>query len=251
MTYDEPYWLGRASEEQQRLIKQHYIWTKNIGYLLPPSIPPTLPPTAKIADIGTGTGIWLSELSKASPPTYTFSGYDISPDQFLPSSTLPSNVTLTHGDFKKPFPTHLHGTYDVVNIRLVIISMGPGIWESTLRHVLALLKPGGAIVWTEGDFFVARGFRGAELASTPGHALTRAQEQLNATLTKRFGYNWPPKGWKALFEDAGLVRVEEDVVSTDRLGFYGDWGWCGVWGVGEYGEGRCWGGGGEEEGGRG
>jgi len=26
--HDEPYWLGRASEEQKRLIKQHGIWTK-------------------------------------------------------------------------------------------------------------------------------------------------------------------------------------------------------------------------------
>jgi hypothetical protein len=25
---DEPYWLGRASAEQQRLAKQHFIWTK-------------------------------------------------------------------------------------------------------------------------------------------------------------------------------------------------------------------------------
>jgi hypothetical protein len=24
---DEPYWLGRASEEQKRLLKQHGIWT--------------------------------------------------------------------------------------------------------------------------------------------------------------------------------------------------------------------------------
>jgi hypothetical protein len=26
--HDEPYWLGRASEEQKRLLKQHGIWTK-------------------------------------------------------------------------------------------------------------------------------------------------------------------------------------------------------------------------------
>jgi hypothetical protein len=24
----EPYWLGRASEEQKRLLKQHGIWTR-------------------------------------------------------------------------------------------------------------------------------------------------------------------------------------------------------------------------------
>lgn len=95
--------------------------------------------------------------------------------------------------------------------------MGPGIWESTLRHVLALLKPGGAICWTEGDFFVARGFRGESASSTAGHALTTGQLQLNGALKKRFGYNWPTNGWRGLFEDAGLEKVEEDVLSTDRV----------------------------------
>ncbi|CAI6335751.1 unnamed protein product [Periconia digitata] len=217
MAYDEPYWLGRASAEQQRLIKQHYTWTKSIGYLLHPSIASALPSNAQIADVGTGTGIWLSELSKTSPSTHQFFGYDISDAQFLPSSSLPSNVTLSLGDFKKPFPSELHGKFDVVNIRLIIISMGPGIWESTLRHVVQLLKPGGTIIWTEGNFFVARGFRGSDPASTPGHALTKGQMQLNSRLTKRFGYNWPPNGWRALFEEAGLEKVEEDVLSTDRL----------------------------------
>jgi hypothetical protein len=26
--HDEPYWLGRASDEQKRLLKQHGVWTK-------------------------------------------------------------------------------------------------------------------------------------------------------------------------------------------------------------------------------
>lgn len=29
-TQDEPYWLGRASEEQKRLLKQHGVWTKYV-----------------------------------------------------------------------------------------------------------------------------------------------------------------------------------------------------------------------------
>ena len=124
-------------------------------------------------------------------------------------------MTLSHGDFWKPFPAELQGTFDLVNIRLIIISMGPGIWESTLRNVLTLLKPGGAIQWTEGNFLEARGFRGVSEASTGGHALTRGQRQFNATLVKRFKWCYPE--WTELFEGAGLQRVEEDVLSTDRL----------------------------------
>ncbi|KAF2643470.1 S-adenosyl-L-methionine-dependent methyltransferase [Massarina eburnea CBS 473.64] len=237
--HDEPYWLGRASTEQQRLIKQHHLWTKSIGYLLHPSIVKTLPEDARIADIGTGTGIWLSEFSKVSPSTYDLKGYDISSEQFLPAETLPSNVSLEISDFKKPFPKDLHGQFDVVNIRLIIISMGKGVWETTIANLLPLLKPGGAICWTEGNFFVARGFRGASADSTGGHALTRAQTQLNTTLQKRFGFNWPE--WSNLYKDAGLVGIEEDVC-TERD--HRDWVWCCARGTGEFGqrEGEGWGG---------
>ncbi|KAF2632700.1 S-adenosyl-L-methionine-dependent methyltransferase [Macroventuria anomochaeta] len=212
----EPYWLGRASDEQKRLLRQHTIWTRSIGYLLHPSVSTSLPDNARIADIGTGTGIWPIELSKSSPPTYTFHGFDISSEQFLPADSLPPNVNLGFGDFFKPIPQELQGTFDLVNIRLIIISLGPvSVWQQVLANILTLLKPGGAICWTEGNFLVARGFRGPEPQSTAGHHLTTGQLQLNNTLIQRFGYSFP--SLTRLFEDAGLKGVEEDVLSTDRL----------------------------------
>lgn len=192
---------------------------RSIGYLLHPSIQSKLPANARIADVATGTGIWLSDLSAASPQSHTFTGFDISNDQFLAPSSLPSNVKLTYLDFKKPIPEDVRGKFDLVNIRLIIISMGPEkVWKETLTNLLTLLKPGGAITWTEGNFLVARGFRGSganDSSSTPGHALTAGQNQLNSTLIRRFGYSFPD--FKALFEDAGLKDVQTDVISTDRL----------------------------------
>ncbi|UPX13773.1 uncharacterized protein EKO05_0004272 [Ascochyta rabiei] len=212
----EPYWLGRASDEQKRLLKQHTIWTRSIGYLLHPTVSAALPENARIADIGTGTGIWPIEMSQASPPGHKIHGFDISAEQFPPAASLPPNVTLGYGDFKAPFPTELHGTFDLVNIRLIIISLGPeAAWKAVLDNVLALLKPRGALCWTEGDFLVARAFRGMAQMATPGHHLTRGQVQLNSTLVRRFGYSFP--SLSTLFEDAGLRDVEEDVLSTDRL----------------------------------
>ncbi|KAJ4331951.1 hypothetical protein N0V87_008755 [Didymella glomerata] len=210
----EPYWLGRASDEQKRLLRQHKIWTRSIGYLLHPSVTSRLPPNARIADIGTGTGIWPMEMAQQHP-TYTFHGFDISSEQFLPTESLPGNVTLGHGDFFAPIPTELQGSFDLVNVRLIIISLGPvEVWQKVLSNILTLLKPGGAICWTEGNFLVARGFRGVGEQSTPGHHLTGAQEQFNGALRKRFGYSFPR--FVELFEDAGLSGVEEDVLSTDR-----------------------------------
>lgn len=114
-----------------------------IGYLLHPTVAKALPENARIADIGTGTGIWLAEVANTLPSSYQFNGYDISNEQFMPPESLPSNVTLGFGDFLKPIPEELRGQFDLVNIRLIIISMGVGVWESTLRNVLDLLKPGG------------------------------------------------------------------------------------------------------------
>ncbi|KAF2007277.1 hypothetical protein P154DRAFT_480012 [Amniculicola lignicola CBS 123094] len=230
MSDQEPYWLERNRREQERLAKQHHVWTKSIGYLLHPSIAPKLPEDAKIADIGTGTGIWLTEMAKVSPSTYQFDGYDISDAQFQAKDTLPQNVTLGFGDFKMPIPEELKGKYDLINIRLIVISMGVGVWESTLRNVLGLLKPGGAIQWIEGNFWVARGFRGTDAKSTGGHYLTKAQIQFNGTLKKRFGYNFPE--WETMFNEAGLQNVEEDVLSTDS-GLYTNRNWGGVWRLGE------------------
>ncbi|KAF2741417.1 hypothetical protein EJ04DRAFT_539535 [Polyplosphaeria fusca] len=229
MSVEEPYWLARSTVEQQRLTRQHHTWTKSIGYLIHPSIAPTLPEDANIADVGCGTGVWMVETAKDSPKTWKFDGYDISDAQFLPQEALPSNVTLGIGNFKNPFPQELLGKYDLINIRLIIISMGEGVWESTLRNVIALLKPGGAIQWIEGDFFVARGFRGTSSSSTSGSYLTQAQLKLNGTLTQRFGYNFPD--WVQLYSAAGLQRVEEDVLSTDR-----DWHWGCFWRTEELGD---------------
>ncbi|KAF2476362.1 uncharacterized protein BDR25DRAFT_277426 [Lindgomyces ingoldianus] len=216
MPEEEPYWLSRNPTEQQRLARQHEVWTKSIGYLLHPSIARILPGNARIADVGCGTGIWMTEMAKSSPSTYQFDGYDISSAQFQSTDTLPPNVSLnSESDFKKSYPENLVGTYDLVNIRLIIISMGEGVWESTLRNVLTLLKPGGAIQWIEGDFFVARGFRGSSSTSSGGHFLTLGQLKLNGTLKERFGYNFP--NWMNMFTEAGLQNVEEDVLSTDRL----------------------------------
>jgi hypothetical protein len=155
-------------------------------------------------------------MSQSSPPTYSFHGFDISSEQFLPAESLPSNVSLGFGDFFKPIPQELQGTFDLVNIRLIIISLGPvEVWRKVMDNILTLLKPGGAISWTEGNFLVARGFRGDGKDSTAGHHLTTGQLQLNNTLIKRFGYSFP--SFTKLFEDAGLKEVEEDVLSTDRL----------------------------------
>jgi hypothetical protein len=148
--------------------------------------------------------------------THTFHGFDISSSQFLPAASLAPNVSLGHMDFRAPMPAALQGTFDVVNVRLVVISMGAlAVWQEMMRNLVTLLKPGGVLTWTEGNFLGARAFRGGGAGAAQGLALTAGQVMLNDTLRRRFGFSFPD--FAELFRGAGLGGVQEDVVSTDRL----------------------------------
>lgn len=58
------YGIARDSAESERLNRQHKILTTNLGFLLYPGVERQLSDTPKIADLGTGTGIWLLDLAK-------------------------------------------------------------------------------------------------------------------------------------------------------------------------------------------
>src|SRR5438105_3456008 len=86
-----------------RLDEQHFATTKTFGFLVHPNIPLTSP-TLKIADIGTGTGIWLLDVAKSLSPTCQFIGFDVSSSAFPPPQTLPPNVSFQVQDMLLPFP---------------------------------------------------------------------------------------------------------------------------------------------------
>ncbi len=48
----------------------------------------------KIADIGTGTGIWLLDLSDSLPSSIQLDGFDIDLSQCPPRPWLPPNVSM-------------------------------------------------------------------------------------------------------------------------------------------------------------
>lgn len=153
----------------------------SIGYHMHPSIARALPADARIADVGTGTGIWAVEMSRASPASYAFHGFDISDAQFLPADSLPRNVTLGFGDFKEPIPRHLQGTFDLVNIRLIVISLGPEeVWKQVLANVLTLLKPGARLVGPKGIFWLRVGFAAPRRGRRPDSILRRRRCSLMA-----------------------------------------------------------------------
>ena len=105
----------------------------------------------KIADVGTGTGIWAVDVARQLPRDASIDGYDISSEQFPPSSFLPPNVKL-HGDFDifEAPPPELCGIYDVVHVRLVVLVVEKDP-SPVIRQLTCLLKPGGYLQWSKID----------------------------------------------------------------------------------------------------
>lgn len=208
----------RGEEIPERLDEQHLIITKTLGFLIHPNIP-LISPTLKIADIGTGTGIWLLDVAKSLPPTCQFTGFDVTSSAWPPSQTLPSNVSFKIQDMALPFPASEIGTYDLVAVRFVSGATTRTEWARSIENLITLLKPGGWLQWIESCNF-------ALYNSVPGTSRVACQEIYDGLEPFRSKedvvigmFMREPKNVKReeVFWEKGLVDVHEDVFSTDRL----------------------------------
>ncbi|KAK5988306.1 N-methyltransferase tcpN-like protein [Cladobotryum mycophilum] len=143
---------GADNLEENRLEHQHGILLEMTKTLIPASIAGHLamlgrPPV--IADIGTGTGIWLRHLATLMPPTSRMDGYDFDMSKFLNPEQLPPNIRLTYGDALRPFPAELLGAYDLVHVRLLAYGLKASQWETTAANLCTLLRPGGYLMWED------------------------------------------------------------------------------------------------------
>jgi SAM-dependent methyltransferase len=146
----ETYNLGRNFLASARLNLQHFLWRETCGFNVHPSIPLHKPDLA-IAEVGTGTGIWLLELAKQLPSSTKFVGFDISADQFPNPAWLPGNVSFSCQDASKPPPAELQGQFDVVHLRLFTLVVDNNDPAPYIQHCMDLLKPGGHLQWDEYD----------------------------------------------------------------------------------------------------
>jgi hypothetical protein len=164
--------------------------------------------------VATGTAAVLRDLATEMPAA-RLDGFDISAKQF-PQGPLPSNIALHLANCKQPFPAEFHGKFDVVYIRFLIAAMDtPQDWATVARNVRALLKPGGAIQWTEGQFSQVLAVR----RQGPG-ATTRGLENFFQAALKAVGLPkvaWDLRGLGPIFESLGMVNVAHDVISSDCL----------------------------------
>ena len=121
---------------------QHYLWREALGYSLYPAVlAATKEQTSlKIADVATGTGIWLYELAEYLPASTQLDGFDVCPDQFPHQACLPNNVNLRVLDAKASPPEELCAIYDVVHVRMLLAVVDEDDPTPILKHCLKLLS---------------------------------------------------------------------------------------------------------------
>ncbi len=127
-------------------------------------------PPVSVVDVGTGTGVWLVDLASNLPPTARLDGFDINTTKFRPASALPPNVSLQHANALEPFPAALHEQYDLVHVRLLVLGLKPADWQPIAQNIMALLRPGGYLVWEEVD---TANFRGVPETSAVAQVMNR------------------------------------------------------------------------------
>ncbi|PVH80613.1 hypothetical protein DL98DRAFT_188097 [Cadophora sp. DSE1049] len=133
------YALGRGYASSARLNLAHFLWTTTTGYLLHRCIPAPHE-GSKIADVGTGTGIWLFDLSDELPPSCVLDGFDISDEQFSPSAWLPNNVSLQVWNALEDPALEFCGQYDIVHVRLFMSIIQDNDPRSLINNCRQLLS---------------------------------------------------------------------------------------------------------------
>ena len=209
------YTLPRDVQESGRLNTQHEVYRTCTGYLLHPRIVQQLPHDARVAEVGTGTGIWLRDLAAHSPASWTYTGLDLSASQFPAASAAVDRVTFAQLDVLQPIPDEYKGRFDVVHLRLLICGLSGADWDVAAKHVLTMLKPGGWVQWHEGNFAGMQAYSNAPGASTV-HC-TRLLQLLLDTQRKYGRMGDDVIRLRRIVARAGFESCAEDLFSSDRV----------------------------------
>ncbi|KAL2842660.1 hypothetical protein BJX68DRAFT_244663 [Aspergillus pseudodeflectus] len=149
----EMYPLGRDEVESRRLNEQHKFLLDVVDGAIDPDVP--LENISAVADVATGTGIWLWDAKQildqkaGESSSRSYHGFDISAAQF-PST--PQGITLSVQDVFQPFPAGFLDRFDLVHVRLMVTAFPEGKFQEAVENVLTIVKPGGYLQWVEIDF---------------------------------------------------------------------------------------------------
>ncbi|KAJ0114058.1 hypothetical protein J7T55_007892 [Diaporthe amygdali] len=199
------YVFTRDYLDNSRINLMHSFWTKVFGYTVHPKIP-TNQPDLRVADVGTGTGIWLLDARDTFAPSAQLEGFDISFDATPPAGVIPSNVKFRHWDVNTDLPPDLDGVFDIVHVRFLSFVLLNDDAPAVVKKLFKMLKPGGYLQWGEADMETLRFEKCGIDAQT--ESLTELFKLLEIQ-DPRLKPTWA-KGLPELFTAAGFIDIEVD-----------------------------------------
>ncbi|MCJ1262459.1 hypothetical protein MMC22_002329 [Lobaria immixta] len=147
MTGGRGYTLERNYAASARLNLQFYLWKASLKFNIHPSIP-SPGQNARIADVATGTAIWLLEVAQELP-NVKLDGFDIDLTQAPPKEWLPPNTRLRYWNILDGTPDDLLSKYDIVHVRLIGLIVENSNPRPIIRNLVKILKPGGYLQWDD------------------------------------------------------------------------------------------------------
>ncbi|KAK7756138.1 hypothetical protein SLS62_001730 [Diatrype stigma] len=177
------YWIAPARNfrTSARLHLQHHLFQNTIGHLLEPHVASAVAEAKelRVADLGCGNGVWLSDLDSALSEkgvSAQLDGYDVNTVNFPAPAFLPEKVTLKKLDIlARPLPEELIGAYDIVHARALVSISASSVVPPLLSTALALLKPGGWLQWEESraDTYVIEAPTSPEVSTSALNTIVR------------------------------------------------------------------------------
>ena len=142
------YMMNRSHAAACRLNLQFYLWKDTLKFNIHPSV--QVQENSTIADVGTGTAIWLIDMARELPNAQLH-GFDIDLTQAPHPQWLPRNISLRSWNIFEDVPSDLIGKYDLVHVRLLVLVIPDGKPQSVLQNLFKMLKPGGYLQWDDID----------------------------------------------------------------------------------------------------
>lgn len=144
---------AESAAEMARLMNQDHLVTKSMGGHFPESI--DLTAVEHVLDIACGPGGWAMEIAFAHRDIEVV-GIDISETMIAYANAQARVQGLTNASFQvmnalQPldFPPD---SFDLVNARFVVGFMPPHAWPGLIQECLRILRPGGILRLTEGEW---------------------------------------------------------------------------------------------------
>ena len=131
------YMLDRSYAAAARLNFQQYLWKESLQFNIHPSIQIS-EHDARIADVATGTAMWLIDLARELPKAQ-LDGFDISLAQAPHQQWLPANVKLRTWNIFDDVPDDLVAKYDIVHVRLLIVVVKNSDPRPIIRNLAKML----------------------------------------------------------------------------------------------------------------